>query len=86
MQIRKDLLAEIRNIIAASKEAAIRSVHHQWLLMYWHIGQKIFEEEQQGKNRAGYGEALIRSLAENLEPVYGSSSGRKTTFGCEGYH
>lgn len=73
MQIRKDLLSEIQNIIAASKEAAIRSVDHHRVLMYWHIGQKIFEEEQEGKDRAGYGEALIKSLAENLEPVYGSS-------------
>ena len=73
MQIRKNLLTEIQNIIAASREAAIRSVDHQRVLMYWHIGQKIFEEEQQGKERAGYGEALIKSLAESLEPVYGSS-------------
>ena len=73
MQIRKDLLSEIQNIITASKEAAIRSVNHHRVLMYWHIGQKIFEEEQQRKERAGYGDALIKSLAENLEPVYGSS-------------
>ena len=73
MQIRKDLLSEIERIIAASKEAAVRSVDHQRVLMYWRIGQKIFEEEQQGKERAGYGEALIKSLAASLEPVYGSS-------------
>jgi predicted nuclease of restriction endonuclease-like (RecB) superfamily len=73
MQVRKDLLIEIQSIIAASREAAIRSVDHQRVLMYWRIGQKIFEEEQQGKERAGYGEALIKSLAASLEPVYGSS-------------
>jgi len=73
MQIRKDLIIEIQKIITASTEAAIRSVDHQRVLMYWYIGQKIFEEEQQGKERAGYGEALIKSLAENLEPLYGSS-------------
>ncbi|HEX8315214.1 MAG TPA: PDDEXK nuclease domain-containing protein [Flavisolibacter sp.] len=73
MQTRKGLLTEIQSIIAASREAAIRSVDHQRVLMYWYIGQKIFEEEQQGKERAGYGEALIRSLAEDLEPIYGSS-------------
>lgn len=72
MQIRKDLLAEIQNIIAASKEAAIRSVDHHRVLMYWHIGQKIFEEEQGAKDRADYGTYLIRSLSEELQPVYGS--------------
>jgi hypothetical protein len=72
MQIRKDLITEIQSLIAASKEAAIRSVDHHRVLLYWHIGQKIFEEEQGGKDRAGYGEALIKTLAEALEPVYGS--------------
>lgn len=55
MQIRKDLLAEIQHIIVASREAAIRSVDHQRVLMYWHIGKKIVKEEQQRKDLAGYG-------------------------------
>ena len=71
--IRKDLLSEIEAIITAAKEKAIRSVDFERVLMYWHIGRKIFEEEQEGKERAGYGEALIKSLALSLEPVHGSS-------------
>lgn len=39
--------------------------------MYWKIGQRIFEEEQKGEERAGYGTFLIKTLAEQLEPVYG---------------
>jgi predicted nuclease of restriction endonuclease-like (RecB) superfamily len=73
MLIRKELVSEIAAIIAAAKEKAIRAVDFERVLMYWHIGKKIFEEEQEGKERAGYGEALIKSLAENLEPLYGSS-------------
>lgn len=73
MQIRQAFLAEIQHIIAASKEAALRSVDQHRVLLYWHLGQKIFEEEQEGKERAGYGDALIKSLAESLEPAYGSS-------------
>lgn len=73
MHLRKELLSEIKAIIAAAKEKAVRSVDFERVLMYWHIGRKIFEEEQEGKERAGYGEALIKSLAEALEPLYGSS-------------
>ena len=73
MQIRQDFLAAIQHIIAASKEAAIRSVDHHRVLLYWHIGQKIFEEEQEGKERTAYGDALIKSLAKSLEPAHGSS-------------
>jgi len=28
--------------------------------MYWHLGQRIFVEEQQGKERADYGTYLIK--------------------------
>lgn len=40
--------------------------------MYWQIGRIIFEEEQQGAERAGYGEFLIKSLADSLEPQFGT--------------
>ena len=40
--------------------------------MYWHIGKRILDEEQEGKERAVYGEYLIKTLAEQLEPEYGS--------------
>ncbi len=44
--------------------------------MYWHIGKRIFEEEQQGKDRAGYGEYLIKYLAEQLQAGFGSGFSR----------
>ena len=43
--------------------------------MYWNIGKRIFEEEQQGKERADYGSYLIKNLATTLEPDYGSGFG-----------
>ena len=39
--------------------------------MYWQIGKVIFQEEQEGKQLAGYGEFLIRSLSENLQQQFG---------------
>ena len=72
MEIRKDLLQEIAAIIAVSRERAIRSVDTERMLMYWNIGRKIFEEEQQGKERAGYGDYLIKFLSQELQPIFGS--------------
>ncbi|WP_255455449.1 PDDEXK nuclease domain-containing protein [Runella sp. CRIBMP] len=72
MQIKHDLIQQIHRIIASAQERAIRSVDTERVLMYWQIGRVIFEEEQQGKERAGYGEFLIKSLAQTLEPQYGS--------------
>lgn len=72
MIIKEQLIQQIKSIIANSKERAIRSVDTERVLMYWQIGKVIFEEEQQGKDRAGYGDFLIKSLAQSLEPQYGS--------------
>lgn len=86
MQIRKDLITEIQNIIAASKEAAIRSVDHQRVLMYWAIGQKIFEEEQEAKDRADYGTYLLKYLSAELEPVYGPGFSRRQLERCRQFY
>lgn len=40
--------------------------------MYWQIGKVIFEEEQEGEERAEYGKFLIKSLSETLQPQFGS--------------
>ena len=45
--------------------------------MYWLIGQRIFEEEQQGKDRADYGNYLTKFVAEQLEPEYGSGFSKR---------
>ncbi|TRX36317.1 PDDEXK nuclease domain-containing protein [Flavobacterium restrictum] len=73
MELKKELIHEIHAIIATARDRAIRSVDTERVLMYWQIGKVIFEEEQQGRERAGYGDFLIKSLANTLEPEYGSS-------------
>ena len=63
---------EIPQIIETARTNAIRSVDFSRVQMYWLLGKRIFEEEQQGKDRADYGAYLIRNLAEELTPLYGS--------------
>jgi predicted nuclease of restriction endonuclease-like (RecB) superfamily len=72
MLINQSIIADIKAIIAQSKENAVRAVDHQRTLMYWHIGKRIFEEEQKGKDRADYGTYLIKYLSEQLQPEFGS--------------
>ena len=38
---------------------------------YWKIGERIFKEEQKGKNRAEYGERLIENLSVYLTESFG---------------
>lgn len=72
MLTNNNLLLEIRNLIANARETAVRSVDFQRTLLYWYIGERIFNEEQQGKERAEYGNYLIKYLSEQLTPEYGS--------------
>jgi predicted nuclease of restriction endonuclease-like (RecB) superfamily len=66
------LIPDIKAIIDTSRDNAIRAVDNERTIMYWNIGKRIFEEEQQGKDRADYGTYLIKFLSEQLQPEYGS--------------
>lgn len=70
--INPSILTDIKLLVARAKDNAIKSVDHQRTLMYWHIGKRIFEEEQQGKDRAGFGDYLIKYISERLQAEYGS--------------
>ena len=67
-----DFVNEVKGIIDAARANAVRSVDFCRVQMYWAIGKRIFEKEQQGKERAEYGTYLIRNLAKEIEPEYGS--------------
>lgn len=46
-------------------------------MTYWHIGKRIIEQEQNGKERAEYGKALIETLADELTKEYGTSYSKR---------
>ena len=72
MIINQYIIAQVKEIISQSRDNAIRAVDTQRVLMYWNIGKVIFEEEQQGKERAEYGQYLIKYLSQQLQPEFGS--------------
>ena len=67
-----NILNDLRHIIDAARSNAIRSVDFCRVRMYWELGQRIVEEEQQGEARAQYGSYLLKNLAHKLEREYGS--------------
>ena len=66
------LYNEVREIIASARQSAVRSVDFYRVQMYWNIGKRILETEQEGKERAEYGTYLLKNLAKKLEPEYGT--------------
>ena len=71
--VRKDFINQIKSIISEAQQNALRAVDFNRVLMYWNIGKTLFEEEQQGLERAEYGTYLIKNLSRALEPEYGTS-------------
>lgn len=59
LPISRVFIQDIKNIIDSSKQDAIRRVDFSRVMMYWSLGKRILEEEQQGKERAEYGSYLI---------------------------
>ena len=72
MNLDRAFISDIQRIIAGARERAVRSVNFERVVMYWQIGQRIVEEEQQGEARAEYGTSLIKSLSKQLTPEHGS--------------
>lgn len=71
-ELRKDFVSDIKAIITSARNSAIRSVDFERVKMYWRLGERIFVEEQQGKERAEYGKYLIQNLSKEIEPEFGT--------------
>ena len=65
------LYQRIREILESARAGVARSVNTTQVTAYWLIGREIVEEEQEGKKRAGYGEALLQDLAQRLKADFG---------------
>ena len=65
-------ISDIRKIIDSARLNAVRSVDYCRVQMYWQIGRRILEEEQKGKERADYASYLIKNLAQELKPEFGT--------------
>jgi len=78
--------SDIRSIIQNAKMAAVRSIDFQRVLMYWQLGERIFIEEQRGQDRAEYGKYLVKNLAKEIEPEYGSGFGVRQLELCRQFY
>lgn len=65
------LFLSVRAIIATARENAYRNANSILLQAYWQIGQLIVEDEQQGKSKAAYGKAILKTLANQLTTEFG---------------
>ena len=62
---------DVAEILRAGRGSAYRAVNTVMVDTYWSMGQRIVEQEQQGKVRAEYGEGLVVRLSRYLGETFG---------------
>ncbi len=70
------LLADLRQLIDATRQQTTVAVNMGLTLLYWRVGQRINAEVLQGE-RAAYGEQVVATLSQQLTTDYGRSFGPK---------
>lgn len=60
------LYQRVTDILSDARDRVVRTVNTEMVNAYWRIGREIFELEQQGKDRADYGNKLVQRLASRL--------------------
>ena len=64
--INKNFLHEISELLDSARKQAKTAVNLSMVYAYYETGRRIYEEEQQGKERADYGKYLLKELSKYL--------------------
>lgn len=72
----KNLVVELKSLIASTKEQVAISVNLSLTLMFWQIGYKINEDVLKN-SRAEYGKEIIATVSQQLVEEFGSGFSSK---------
>ncbi len=67
-----DLLKDISVIISDGRQAVVNKINMIHVIVCWLIGRRIVEFYQQGKERATYGEEVLKRLSADLKVKHGN--------------
>lgn len=71
-------IAEIKTILHQARQKAYATIHSEMVWAYWQIGKCIVDEEQQGAERAQYGQQIIQTLSDELTREFGRGFSKRT--------
>lgn len=80
------LFANIRTLIESARHTVARGVDLVQVHTNFEIGRHIVEFEQQGVERAHYGDALLGLLADGLTAEFGRGFGRSNIAYCRSFY
>lgn len=81
MPMTRDLIGDIRSIVAEARRTVVRQVNTTMILAYWLIGRRLIVEEQKGK-RAAYGEKTLETVSRELTAEFGHGFGESQLRYC----
>ena len=67
-----DCVSDICTLIHDARKLSCTAVNSVMVRAYWLIGQRIVKEEQHGKEKAEYGESLLKNLSSKLTKEFGN--------------
>lgn len=71
------LVGKIGELLESARRTSARAVNAIMTATYWEIGRRIVEFEQGGKERAAYGEELLKQLSRDLSALHGKGFSRQ---------
>ncbi len=74
------LLGSLGELLEIARRASARAVNAFMTATYWEVGRRIVEFEQEGEERAEYGESLLLRLADDLTARFGKGFGKSNLF------
>jgi len=66
-----NLYSKIAELLQTARQNAVRAVNQTMIYTYFEIGRMIVEDEQQGKERAIYGNHILKELSKQLTVDFG---------------
>ena len=67
----KIFLNDIKELLHQARQKVQSTINTTMVYTYYEIGRIIVQQEQKGKNRAAYGEEIIKQLSLSLTKEYG---------------
>jgi predicted nuclease of restriction endonuclease-like (RecB) superfamily len=67
----QQLIVDVLHILQTARQKAYTVVNSEMVQAYWLMGKRIVEEEQQGEQKATYGEAILKTLSIALTAELG---------------
>jgi len=77
---------DVVSLVETARQTAARHVNALMSATYWEIGRRIIETEQQGRERADYGDALIERLSRDLTKSLGRGFSARNLWQMRAFH